>query len=122
MEALTRRELQVADLIHQGCIEKEIADKLFLSPGTVHTYKKRLFSKLGARNIADITRIYILDLKRPSTIAVMFFALSLQFVSMIADHSEFRKPVRTKLSAAIGKMAQKVIKSGRTFRWNPTSD
>ena len=122
MEALTHRELQVADLIHQGYIEKEIADKLFLSPGTIHCYKKSLFAKLNARNIADVTRIYILDLKRPSTIIFMVAALSLQILSMIADNTELRKPARTKLSAAIGKMAQKVIKSGRTFHWNPTKD
>jgi DNA-binding CsgD family transcriptional regulator len=122
MEALTRRELQVADLIHQGFIEKEIADRLFLSPGTIHTYKKRLFSKLNARNIADITRIYIIDLKRPSTIMVMFFALSLQVISMFVETSEMRKPATTKLSACIGKIAQKVIKSARTFKWHPISD
>lgn len=116
METLTKRELQVADLIHQGYIEKEIADRLFLSPGTIHTYKKRLCHKMGARNIADITRIFILDLKRPRTILIMFFALSLQGLSMLMDNTDLRKPSRTKLSTAIGRVAHKV-KSNKTFRW-----
>jgi len=118
METLTHREFQVADLIHQGFIEKEIADKLFLSPGTIHTYKKRLFTKLHARNIADITRIFILDLKRPRSIMIMFFALSLQGICMLMDNPDLRKPARTKLSAAIGMVAKKVL-TNKTFRWIP---
>ena len=46
MKALTSRELQIAYLIHQGYVEKEIASKLFLSPETVHTYKNYDLSKL----------------------------------------------------------------------------
>lgn len=92
MEPLTQRELQVADLIHRGYIEKEIAEKLYLSPGTIHTYKKRLCQKLGARNIADITRIYILDLKRPMAVLTMFFALLLHGIATITTIDEMRRP------------------------------
>lgn len=116
METLTKRELQIADLIHQGFVEKEIADRLFLSPGTIHTYKKRLCQKIGARNIADITRIYILDLKRPKTILFMFIALSLQGLSMIIDHAELRKPAKAKITNVISKVAQRV-KSNKTIYW-----
>ena len=59
METLTDRELQIADLIHQGYIEKEIADRLSISTGTVHTHAKHIREKLGCRNIADITRVFI---------------------------------------------------------------
>jgi len=118
METLTKRELQVADLIHQGYIEKEIADRLFLSPGTIHTYKKRLCHKMGARNIADITRIFILDLKRPKTITVMFIALSLQGLSMLLENADLRRPNRVRLTTTIGRVAQKVL-SNKTFRWKP---
>lgn len=86
--ALTKREFQVADLIHQGLIEKEIASALFLSHGTVHTYKKRLCKKLNARNIADITRIFILYLEKPQNIVMMILALSLQVLCMFVDASE----------------------------------
>jgi DNA-binding NarL/FixJ family response regulator len=63
METLTDRELQVADLIHQGYIEKEIADRLCISTGTVHTHAKHIREKLNCRNIADITRVFITRLK-----------------------------------------------------------
>lgn len=59
MEALSGRELEVADLIHRGKIEKEIAEELFISPETVHTHAKNIRRKLGARNSADITRIFL---------------------------------------------------------------
>jgi DNA-binding CsgD family transcriptional regulator len=116
METLTQRELQVADLIHRGFIEKEIADQLFLSPGTIHTYKKRLCQKLGARNIADITRIYILDLKRPLVIIVMFFALALQILSMIADTSDMIRPLRTRIAASLRGFSKT---TGKSFRYKP---
>lgn len=116
METLTTRELQVADLIHQGYIEKEIADRLFLSPGTVHSYKKRLFQKLGARNIADITRIYILDIKHPGMVVSMFFGLILQFVTMIADDIDLRRPARARARVASVRTFAR-CRTSRTFKF-----
>lgn len=63
METLSVREMQITDLIHQGKTEKEIATELFISPTTVHTHTKNIRQKLRARNIADITRIYLVELK-----------------------------------------------------------
>lgn len=40
---LTTREKQVASLIADGYIEKEIADRMRLAYGTVHTYKSRKY-------------------------------------------------------------------------------
>lgn len=63
METLSVREIQIADLIHRGKTEKEIATELFISQSTVHTHTKNIRQKLNARNIADITRIYLVELK-----------------------------------------------------------
>lgn len=115
MKVLTTRELEVADLIHQGLIEKEIAEKLFLSQGTVHTYKKRLFQKLHARNIADITRIYILDIKHPGMVVAMFVALILQAFTMIQLDFDMLRPVRSRIAAARQAAAARV-RTGRTFK------
>jgi DNA-binding NarL/FixJ family response regulator len=46
---LSEREQQVLDLLSQGLIYKEIADKLQISYETVHTYIRRIYEKLQVR-------------------------------------------------------------------------
>ena len=46
---ITRRELEILELIAHGMSNREIADKLFVSENTVKTHSSRLFDKLGAR-------------------------------------------------------------------------
>jgi two-component system, NarL family, response regulator LiaR len=46
---ITRRELEVLELIAQGLSNREIAEKLFVSENTVKTHSSRVFDKLGAR-------------------------------------------------------------------------
>ena len=48
-ESLSEREQQVLDLLSQGLIYKEIADKLAISYETVHTYIRRIYEKLQVR-------------------------------------------------------------------------
>jgi len=48
-ENLSEREQQVLDLLSQGLIYKEIADKLQISYETVHTYIRRIYEKLQVR-------------------------------------------------------------------------
>jgi two-component system response regulator DesR len=50
---LTDREREVLDLIAAGSTNKEIAQRLFLSPYTVKEHTSALYRKLGARNRAD---------------------------------------------------------------------
>ena len=52
--SLTRRELQVFELIGQGFNSRQIADKLRLSRKTVDTYRQHIRSKLGLRDNAEI--------------------------------------------------------------------
>jgi DNA-binding NarL/FixJ family response regulator len=49
MSELSEREQQVLDLLAQGLIYKEIADKLAISYETVHTYIRRIYEKLQVR-------------------------------------------------------------------------
>lgn len=44
---LSRRELEVLELLSQGLSNQEIADKLFVSANTVKTHTRNLFEKLG---------------------------------------------------------------------------
>jgi DNA-binding CsgD family transcriptional regulator len=46
---LTRRELEILELIAQGMSNREIAEKLYLSENTVKTHASRVFDKLGAK-------------------------------------------------------------------------
>jgi RNA polymerase sigma factor (sigma-70 family) len=48
-ENLSDREQQVLDLLSQGLMYKEIADKLGISYETVHTYIRRIYEKLQVR-------------------------------------------------------------------------
>jgi RNA polymerase sigma factor (sigma-70 family) len=48
-ESLSEREQQVLDLLSQGLMYKEIADKLQISYETVHTYIRRIYEKLQVR-------------------------------------------------------------------------
>jgi DNA-binding NarL/FixJ family response regulator len=48
------REEEIIRLIADGFSNKEIADKLFLSPHTVNTHRKNIMHKLGVNNTAGI--------------------------------------------------------------------
>jgi len=46
---ITRRELEILELIARGMSNREIAEQLFVSENTVKTHSSRLFDKLSAR-------------------------------------------------------------------------
>ena len=50
LDLLTERELEVLTLVSHGLSNQEIADKIFVSEGTVKTHIRRLFSKLDVRD------------------------------------------------------------------------
>lgn len=53
---LTKREIQIARLASQGMQNKEIADELGISVGTVAVHKNNLFRKLGVGNTVELLR------------------------------------------------------------------
>ena len=54
--ALSGREREIADLAGEGMTNKEIGEALFLSPRTVETHMRRIFSKLGVSSRAQVVR------------------------------------------------------------------
>ncbi|MAZ73886.1 MAG: DNA-binding response regulator [Flavobacteriaceae bacterium] len=56
---LSRREKDVLRLILEECTTQEIADKLFISFGTVETHRRNMLIKTGARNTAGLVRTAI---------------------------------------------------------------
>jgi DNA-binding CsgD family transcriptional regulator len=54
---ITRRELEILELIAQGMSNREIAGKLFVSENTVKTHSSRLFDKLSAKRRTQAVQI-----------------------------------------------------------------
>jgi len=54
---ITRRELEILELIAQGMSNREIAWKLFVSENTVKTHSSRVFDKLGAKRRTQAVQI-----------------------------------------------------------------
>jgi DNA-binding CsgD family transcriptional regulator len=57
MASLTTAEAQVATLISDGITNREIADRLFLSPHTVNSHLRHIYSKLAINSRAELARI-----------------------------------------------------------------
>lgn len=54
---ITKRELEILELIAQGMSNREIAEKLFVSENTVKTHSSRLFDKLDAKRRTQAVQI-----------------------------------------------------------------
>jgi LuxR family maltose regulon positive regulatory protein len=63
IEPLTARELDVLELIANGLSNKEIAEKLVITLGTVKWYNNQIFNKLNVKNRTQaVTRARELNL------------------------------------------------------------
>jgi DNA-binding NarL/FixJ family response regulator len=56
---LSKREMEVLQLIASGKSDKEVADQLFISTKTVNTHKMNILDKLGLKNTAELVRYAI---------------------------------------------------------------
>jgi two-component system nitrate/nitrite response regulator NarL len=56
---VSTREREIIKLIAQGLINKEIAEKLFISTHTVNTHRKNLMAKLNINNTAGIVLLAV---------------------------------------------------------------
>ena len=56
VELLTGRELEVAELVREQRMNREIADELFLSTKTVETHMRHIFQKLDVSTRAEVAR------------------------------------------------------------------
>ena len=53
---LTAQEMQVAMLVADGSSNKDVAVRMFLSPRTIESHLRRVFSKLGLRSRTELVR------------------------------------------------------------------
>ncbi len=56
---LTDREIQIVQLIAEGLINREIADRLGISVKTVDTHRSNIMEKLGVHNTAELIKYAI---------------------------------------------------------------
>jgi DNA-binding CsgD family transcriptional regulator len=55
--ALTSSELTVTRLVAEGLTNREVAERLFVSPHTVSSHLRRTFSKLGINSRVELARL-----------------------------------------------------------------
>ncbi len=56
LKELTRREIEIIQLVAQGFSNNEIGKNLFISPRTVDTHRTNIMRKLDLHNVAEIVR------------------------------------------------------------------
>lgn len=61
LASLTIREQEIFTLLSKGASNKEIAEQLFLSEGTVRVYLSGIYSKLGVKNRAHAILLNTLE-------------------------------------------------------------
>lgn len=54
LKSLTPREEDVLRLVVEGLTNRQIADKLFISPKTVDCHRTNLMKKVGVHNVVDL--------------------------------------------------------------------
>jgi DNA-binding NarL/FixJ family response regulator len=61
LESLSQRELEIAQLMGQGYLSKEISDKLFIANNTVNTHRQNMLRKTNfydANELINFLRVY----------------------------------------------------------------
>jgi DNA-binding NarL/FixJ family response regulator len=53
-DVLTKREIEVANLLSQGLSDVELADKLFVSASTVRTHLRHVYDKLEVKSRSEL--------------------------------------------------------------------
>jgi len=53
-EQLSKRQIEIIELVCQGYTKSEVADKLHLAKGTIHSHVKNIYHKLNLKNQAEL--------------------------------------------------------------------
>lgn len=113
---LSQREFKIARLLAWGYTQKEIANKLFLSPLTVSVHMRNIYKHLDIHKETDLTRWYLFkeycidDDPFKKIVAILFLVLS---ITMVLTE---QNTMRTCRSRAARRMAEREIREIRTSR------
>jgi len=55
---LTQSELAVVRLVAEGATNRQAAERLYVSPHTVHSHLRHAFTKLGIRSRVELAVLY----------------------------------------------------------------
>ena len=55
--AMTTSELAVARLVAEGLTNREVAERLFVSPHTVNSHLRHVFAKIGINSRVELARL-----------------------------------------------------------------
>lgn len=106
MKTLSKTELKVTHLIANGYSVKQIAFKLFVSFHTAHTHCKNIHKKLNANNVADVTRIYMLQVLPKATdvlkaLTVVFFVSLQVHIIFYQNSMDLRRSKTNRISRIV---------------------
>ena len=59
--SFSAREREIADLLARGLSEKEIAEKLFISPATINNHTRNIRERFGLNKNSEIILLYIAE-------------------------------------------------------------
>lgn len=59
VEALSKREMEILELVCEELSTMEIAEQLYISPRTVETHRKNIMTKTGAKTIVGLIKFAI---------------------------------------------------------------
>lgn len=57
-EVLSKREMEIAELLAWGASSKEVACKLFLSTRTVENHRRNIYEKIGVGKASELSAWY----------------------------------------------------------------
>ena len=99
---LTDREREVLEAVASGATNREIAERLFLSPHTVKEHTSSLYRKLGARNRAEAVQ----KAQRIGLIADAPYVRHAQRPPAGGHRGRGHPPPRTRLTPRVGGLAR----------------
>lgn len=95
IDVLSPTETKIAELVARGFSEKEIADKMYVSPNTVHNHTYNIRRKWKARSAVDIARKFILSIENPKQFFISLLFITIQFhIFIVNDDIDMRKTRR----------------------------
>ena len=65
---ITNREQQILEFLYKEYTNKEIADRLFISPRTVDTHKRNLRKKLNVKSSVGLIKYYLTNFQQTKAV------------------------------------------------------